>query len=49
MQSSKMKTELPLAEKYPGVQVEKLNTSQQCAFAAIKAKEDCNEKEKLEG
>lgn len=28
MQSSKMKTELSLVEKYPGVQVEKLNVSQ---------------------
>lgn len=49
MQSSKMKTELSLVEKYPGVQVEKLNVSQQCAFAAIKAKEGCDEKEKWEG
>lgn len=49
MQSSKMKTEFPLEEKYPGVQIEKLNMTQQCAFAAIKAKEGCDEKEKLEG
>lgn len=49
MQSSKMKTELPLAEEYPGVQIEKLGMSQQCAFAAIMAKEGCDKKEKLEG
>lgn len=40
-----METKLSLAEEDPGVQIEKLNMRQQCAFAARKAKEDCDKRE----
>jgi len=40
-----MEIKFPLAEKDPGVQIFKLNMSQQCALAAIKEKEDRSNKE----
>lgn len=45
-----METKLPLVENNPGIQIEKLNVSQKCALAAIKAKDGCDKNNwKVEG